>query len=127
MLTYQINAINRKGTEIREMVTADDPAALQIIVKKRDLFLIDYREIKSAAAFGKKLKTKDMIIFCRQLGTMVKAGIPILRAIDIQMRKTSKKDVRQIYSNINESVQKGNSLSTAMVIREGLFPRSWST
>ena len=122
MRTYQINAISRKGQEIHEMVSADDIAALQQIIKKRELYLIDYREIKSAAIFGKKLKTKDLIIYCRQLGTMVKAGIPILKAIDIQMRKTQKKDVRQIYSNINESVQKGNSLSTAMLDQAGAFP-----
>ncbi len=122
MRTYQINAVSRKGQEIREMVSADDVAALQQIIKKRELYLIDYREIKSAAVFGKKLKTKELIIYCRQLGTMVKAGIPILKAIDIQMRKTQKKDVRQIYSNINESVQKGNSLSTAMLDQGGAFP-----
>lgn len=122
MRTYQINAVSRKGQEIREMVSADDVAALQQIIKKRELYLIDYREIKSAAVFGKKLKTKDLIIYCRQLGTMVKAGIPILKAIDIQMRKTQKKDIRQIYSNINESVQKGNSLSAAMLDQGGAFP-----
>lgn len=122
MRTYQINAVSRKGQEIREMVSADDVAALQQIIKKRELYLIDYREIKSAAVFGKKLKTKDLIIYSRQLGTMVKAGIPILKAIDIQMRKTQKKDIRQIYSNINESVQKGNSLSAAMLDQGGAFP-----
>lgn len=69
-----------------------------------------------------KLKKKYLSSFCRQLGTMVDSGIPIPQALDILSEVISgNKKVKTVCKHLSESVQKGKSLSYAM-IDSGAFP-----
>lgn len=53
---------------------------------------------------------------------MVTSGIPIMQALDMLQSKADNAKTKKIFRNIYEEVQKGNSLSAAMQIQEGVFP-----
>jgi type IV pilus assembly protein PilC len=86
------------------------------------MYLLDYRETKSESDSISKLKMKSLVIFCRQLGTMVTSGIPIMQALDMLQSKADNAKTKKIFRNIYEEVQKGNSLSDAMKLQRGAFP-----
>ena len=83
---------------------------------------MEYKEGISTSDSITKLKIKSLVVFSRQLGTMVASGIPIIQALDMLQSKADNRKAKQIFSNIYEEVQKGNSLSKAMQMQKGAFP-----
>jgi type IV pilus assembly protein PilC len=65
---------------------------------------------------------KDLVQFCRQLVTMLNAGVTIVRALDILHLRMSKPKVRQRIRMLYESVQKGETLSEAMAEQGATLP-----
>ena len=62
---------------------------------------------------GAPIKPKDIMIFTRQLATMMKAGVPLLQAFDIVGRGNPNQSVGKLLNDIRSDVETGTSLSTA--------------
>lgn len=122
MKSYHIQAVDQGGKTIEDIIAAEDAQELAQIIKSRSLYLLEYKEGVSTSVSITKLPLKSLVIFCRQLGTMVGSGIPIVQALDMLQAKADNKKARQIFRNIYEEVQKGNSLSKAMQLQRGSFP-----
>jgi type IV pilus assembly protein PilC len=122
MKSYKIAAVDAKGKNVSEVIFAEDTEELFQTVKGRSLFLLDYKETSSKSQSITKLKIKSIVIFCRQLGTMIGAGIPIMQSLNMLLEKADSPKSKRIYRNVYEEVQKGNSLSDAMQGQEGVFP-----
>jgi type IV pilus assembly protein PilC len=122
MKSYHITAVDAKGKTIEDIVSADSTQDLVQLIKGKQLFLLDYKEGISSSDSITKLKMKSLVVFSRQLGTMIAAGIPIIQSLDMLQSKADNSKARQIFRNIYEEVQKGNSLSKAMQLQKGAFP-----
>lgn len=122
MKSFQVKAIDARGKSINEVIFAEDVDELIQNVKGKSLFLIDYYETKSSTQSITKLSIKSLVIYCRQLGTMINAGIPIMQALSMLLEKADTPKSKRVYRNVFEEVQKGNSLSAAMIAQEGVFP-----
>lgn len=122
MKSYHVTAIDSSGKTIQDIIAAEDDKDLSQIIKSRSLYLMEYREGISTSDSITKLGLKSVVVFCRQLGTMVASGIPIVQALDMLQAKADNKKSKNIFRNIYEEVQKGNSLSKAMQLQKGAFP-----
>ena len=122
MKSYHVTAIDSSGKTIQDIIAAEDDKDLSQIIKSRSLYLMEYREGISTSDSITKLGLKSVVVFCRQLGTMVASGIPIVQALDMLQSKADNKKSKKIFRNIYEEVQKGNSLSKAMQLQKGAFP-----
>lgn len=122
MKSFQVRAIDARGKNVNEVIFAEDVAELIQSIKNKSLFLIDYQETKSTSKSVTKLPIKSLVIFCRQLGTMIGAGIPIMQSLSMLLEKADTPKSKKVYRNVFEEVQKGNSLSAAMQSQEGVFP-----
>jgi len=111
--------VGKRSNSIYSAATLDD---LKKTMKEKDLYLIDYKEVNPKEVMGKKLNTKNLVVFSRQLSTMIAAGIPIIQALDMLQSKADNKRSKDIFRNIFENVQKGNSLSDSMMAQRGAFP-----
>ena len=72
--------------------------------------------------FNKKVKLKDLSVFCRQFYTMLNAGVPILTCLEILSNQIENKKLREATKDINEEVEKGGVLSDAMKKHKNVFP-----
>ena len=122
MRSYHITAVDSKGKMIEDIISAETTQELLQMIKSKQLYLLEYKEGISTSDSITKLKIKSLVIFSRQLGTMVASGIPIIQALDMLQSKADNKKAKLIFSNIYEEVQKGNSLSKAMQMQRGAFP-----
>jgi len=122
MKTFQVTSMTRQGKKSNSIFSVASDEDLKKTMKEKDLYLIDYREINPKEVMGKKLSTKSLVVFSRQLSTMIAAGIPIIQALDMLQSKADNKRSKDIYRNIFENVQKGNSLSDSMLAQRGAFP-----
>lgn len=122
MKSFQVRAVDAKGKSVTEVIFAEDTEELLQNVKNKSLYLLDFKETTSATRSITKLSMKSLVIFSRQLGTMIGAGIPIMQALNMLLEKADTPKAKKVYRNVYEEVQKGNSLSASMQSQEGVFP-----
>ncbi|MDN7129438.1 type II secretion system F family protein [Pseudidiomarina terrestris] len=73
--------------------------------------------------FDEKIDLDDLIVFTRQMYSLTKAGIPLLRAIDGLAVNSPKRRMREVLSDVVEQLERGRELSVAMGAHPKVFPR----
>jgi type II secretory pathway component PulF len=68
----------------------------------------------------------DFLILNQQFNTLIKAGIPILRALDLLATRATTPKLRPVITQIRDRVREGKSLSEA-VDEAGVFSKVYST
>lgn len=71
----------------------------------------------------RRVSMKDRVVFTRQLGTMVKSGLPIVQALHILSEQTQNKKFSDIIREISTSIEGGTNFSTALQRYPKLFDR----
>jgi type IV pilus assembly protein PilC len=74
----------------------------------------------------RKIRGSDFLIFNQQFNTLIKAGIPILRALDLLADRAASPRLRPIVSQVRDRVREGKSLSEA-VEQQAIFPKIYTT
>jgi len=76
------------------------------------------------AKFGrsKKVKLKDLVVFTRQLSTMVSAGVPLARSLATLQQESSNKYFREVVGSITKDIESGVALADAFA----KYPRVFS-
>lgn len=126
MPTYKYVAKDIKARNMMGKITADHQAAVVAELRKRGLTIISVEEIKESSlgrfSFSrKKAKADDLVIFARQLATMVDAGIPILQGLDALQEQTTHKYFQSVLVTVRDDIQVGSSLSAAFAKHPRVF------
>jgi type IV pilus assembly protein PilC len=79
-----------------------------------------------AASKGRVLKSSDFLIFNQQFNTLIKAGLPILKALDLLAERAASPSLQPLLRLVRDRVREGASLSEALE-QEGLFPKVYVT
>jgi type IV pilus assembly protein PilC len=74
----------------------------------------------------RKISGNDFLVLNQQFNTLVKAGLPILRALDLLATRASAPKLRPVLTQIRDRVREGKSLSEA-VDEAGVFSKVYST
>ncbi len=126
MANFKYVAKDPAGKTVSGTVEAKDRAVAIDIIRKKDLILVSI--IESAAkmnlsfSFGKpKVKLDDIVVFSRQLSTMVDAGIPLVGALDILGDQIENRAFGEIIMKVRSDVETGSSLSEAMSKHKTVF------
>lgn len=120
MQTYKVVALKANGKRIKETTVSDDPNEIYHALKERSLFLVSIQALPLSQK--DRFKTNDLIIFTQQMGTMIAAGLSILKALTIIQGRIKSPSVKKVYTNLAQEIQKGNALSVAMKKQGGAFP-----
>lgn len=127
MPTYSYQATNKEGKTLSGQLEATDRGAATSHLAKLNLKPITLKEISSKKGgllnirFGGRVKTKDLVIFTRQLSTMVSAGVPLLRAISTLQSQTDNQKFKEVLEAVNHDVQGGASLGDAFAKHPSVF------
>jgi type IV pilus assembly protein PilC len=70
-----------------------------------------------------RVKGADMVIFTRQLSTMISSGIPLVEALEILAEQTTNLGFRMVLSEITNDVRSGKDLSQAFGRHSKVFPK----
>src|SRR3989338_10193432 len=126
MPTFKYAAKDQNALSVTGKMIADNQSAVIEELRKRKLTIISVSEIKEAAiskmSFSlKRVNSEDLVIFTRQLATMVEAGIPILQCLEALQEQMSQPYFKTIIVAIRDDIQVGSSLSTAFAKHPGVF------
>src|SRR5690606_38922596 len=73
--------------------------------------------------FEQRINHVDLIIFTRQMYSLTKAGIPLLRAMEGLAENTSNKRFGAVLHDLVDQLERGRQLSSAMASHPRVFPR----
>lgn len=123
MKTYMYTAKDAQGNQIKSSTSCEDYNAFVERMQERGLFVINYKEVDSSEAKNlKKFKTAELAFCCRQLSAMMSAGLSLVKALDILYHEQEKQASKQVWLEVYEEVQKGQSFSEALKMQRGAFP-----
>jgi len=122
MPEYKYQAQDSKGKIVRGKAEAADESDLQRRFHDAGLLLLEARPVVRQVAL-KPVKKPQLADFCRQLGTLTKAGVTLVKAIEIIANDESiSLYERQLYIKLRDRVVQGVALSNAMQELEPAFP-----
>jgi type IV pilus assembly protein PilC len=79
--------------------------------------------------FGRKrqkpVDANDFLVFNQQLNTLIKAGIPILKALDLLSERAAAEGLRPVLGEVRRLVREGTPLSEALE-QQGVFPKVYT-
>lgn len=126
MNSYQYRAKDIKGQTITGIIQAASEAEVVDILHKKELVVVSIETAKTAAAVkskrsDKKVKLDDLVIFSRQLATMIGAGIPLVNALGILAEQIENENLRIIIGNVRSDIEAGMSFSDGMARHPAVF------
>lgn len=119
MLTYEYTARNpANGQKVRAVVQADSEQSAARVIHQEGLAPISIKVLESNKyGLGKylhRIKTKDKILFSRQLSTLLNAGLPLVQSLRNVLNQTQNKNLKVVISTIINSVEGGATLSASL-------------
>ena len=126
MPTFKYIAKNRESRTITGKISADNKTNVIEELRKRKLTIISVVEVKETAAKkssfqSKRVKGEEIVIFARQLATMVDAGIPIIQGLDALAEQVSHPMFKKVLVTVQEDIEHGTSLSVAFSKHPQIF------
>jgi len=129
---FEYKAYDEKGNSKNGIVEATDQEAAVSLLRNMGLTVTSLNiQTKSALkiniSIGKKVKTKEIVVFSRQLATMIEAGLPLVRALRILQEQSENKEFQKILDKIASDVEAGTSLSAALAKYPKTFNKVYTT
>lgn len=129
MATFSYIARDRQGQSVSGSIEAGSEMAAADILLQRSQTPIKIQlqeEKQSASAIvwpWQKVSMNELIIFSRQMYSLMKAGIPIIRAIVGLAESTSSTALNTVLLDLADQLEKGRTLSAAMTMHPKIFSR----
>lgn len=122
MQNYHYTALNDHGRKTRGEIMAENELDLETRLKDLGLDLINHKTIKEKkAGFLSKIKLQDMIVFCMHMEQLERAGVPLLDALADARDATDSLKLKNVLTNVYESVKNGIMLSAALAKHPHVF------
>ena len=135
MAKYKYKAFDEKGNIIEDEVEYQNQEALLQDLMQRGFIVVDIATLEReeekkkipsfrdfTLSFGGKVKERDLSIFCRQLGTMIRAGLNIVDSLNIIGEQLPNKKLAEASKKVAQMVSEGTSVSDAMSRFPSVFP-----
>lgn len=116
MLTFKYEATNSEtGQKVRAEVQADNEQAAAKLIREQGLTPLSIKVEKSGSASRfKRIKTKDKVLFSRQLSTLINAGLPLVQSLRQVANQTTNKALKTVINQIVSDVEAGSSFSQSL-------------
>lgn len=129
MPTYAYQARGRDGSKQKGTITADNQSTASRMLQDRGLIVDKVQEKKGLMSFGgggaktnKRVRTVDLLVFTRQLSTIVSAGLPLLQGLDILADQTDDPNFGAVINAVAQEVESGETFSDALRKHPKAFP-----
>lgn len=126
MPIFSYQAVNTSGKTVSGVITATDKTTAMQLMSKQSLKPISL-EIQSDVKKGgigflkPKVKVTDLVLFTRQLSTMVSAGVPLLRSLNTMHTQVENPTLKLVIADLIHDVEGGISLADAMEKHPDVF------
>jgi len=136
---YSYVVKDTEGKTFKNTVNFATKEALINHLQKKDLYIVTINDVthspvtkkdsekkKKVRVFKrKKVKLQDLLVFSRQLATMLEAGVPLVRSLSVITTQIESEKFFHVVENVKKDVEQGGSLSTALANHPAVFNQFW--
>jgi general secretion pathway protein F len=131
MAVYAWRGINSSGKEIKGIDDADNPKALRMSLRRQGVMVMQLEEESAAkkrqsrnvnlVRIFSRVSLQDLALTTRQMATLLKAGIPLVEALDALIEQLEKEELRNAFTNTRDKVNEGIAFHTALSAHPKIF------
>ena len=121
MPNYRYTAKDKTGKEATGLEEAPDERALINLLRKKELIVISVKPEKkkektkvNLLRMGGKIKLTELVLFSRQLATMIDSGIPLVQGLEILSEQIEDAGFKVIIADVKKQVSTGSTFHEAL-------------
>src|ERR687898_31454 len=130
MALYTYKALDKQGEVVQDKTEGSGEQAVAHELRQQGLLVIDVKEQKVAEkdilAPFKRIKLSDLVVFSRQLATLINAGLPIVQALYVLSEQTENPKLKDVVVAVRKDVESGLSLSESLEKHPKVFSRLYT-
>ena len=133
MATFTYTAIDSNGKQVKGTVAADNQDAAISQVKQLGVTPVNVARGSAMNAeislnfLEKKPEARDLSVFCRQMVSILNAGVGMKDALEMLSKQTENKMLKKAIVGCKEGVESGATLSESMEKYPKVFPHTFAT
>lgn len=130
MPSFSYTAIDKTGKRVTGSIEAPSIAIASQTLKQRELRPVGIKAAGGGGNFlsklpigskNRKVKLKDLVIFTRQLATMINAGVPLVRSLATLQVQTENPNFKHTINQVSKDVEGGISFADALAKHPNAF------
>jgi type IV pilus assembly protein PilC len=128
MSDFVIKVADERGHVRQQVEAARSEAEVRDRLSQQGLYVywVKPRGMLAGGSSRKSVKLSQFVVFNQQFVTLIRAGLPILHALDLLARRQRDKFFAAVLQNVRERVKGGDLLSAAFEA-QGVFPKMYTT
>ncbi len=125
MLSFKYEARNAAtGQKVKAQVQADNEQGAIKLIRDQGLTPLSIQVEKTSSGFRfSRIKTKDKVLFSRQLSTLINAGLPLVQSLRSVAEQTTNKPLKAIINQVISDVEAGTTFSASLAKHPDVFNR----
>jgi type IV pilus assembly protein PilC len=125
MPKFSFVATDPSGATVKGSLDAASAVRARNDLLGRHLRVVDFKQRRSFNQIEltpKKVKPQDLMVFSRQMAAFIKAGIPILDALEMLTTDAASKRLQQVLVEATDALRAGSTFADAMAVHGKMFP-----
>ena len=123
MAQYNYKVMDKNGKAKKGSIEAINLDKAKEKLKSEGLIVQDIKEQGAGKkGGGKKVKDKDLAVFCKQFSAVLNAGVTIISALEMMSEQLENKTLKRALQEAQSYVQKGGTLADAFKLNPKVFP-----
>jgi type IV pilus assembly protein PilC len=124
-MVFDYQARDASGKMVSGHIEANDQQAATATLMGRNLMVIGLKAGAAKKAGEKrkqgKVKPQDLVVFTRQLATMMDAGLPLVQAMSALEEQTDSVQLKPVIREVMQKIESGESFSKALACHPKVF------
>ncbi|MBS7821293.1 type II secretion system F family protein [Wohlfahrtiimonas chitiniclastica] len=116
---------DKLGNRVEGVLKAASPTKVRSLLNAQGIQPLKIVKAKVKKGKGGKVKPDDIMLFTRQLATMLAAGLPLSEALSMQASGASKIALSELLYTVKTDVDRGGGLSNALAKHPFIFDRTY--
>ncbi len=116
MANYQYSAKDKSGNSVNGVIEASNETEVAELLHNKELIVLSIQQAKNRVfkARGKSIKPDDLVVFSRQLATMVETGIPLVQALGILSEQIENPSFKRVVADVRQNIEAGMNFCEAL-------------
>ncbi len=131
-MPYKYVAYTRTGERVQGVLNVPTEAAAEEALWRSDYIIVSLQPVRPRADLAALMPTffgvkpRELIVFSRQLATLIESGITILSGLQMLAEESASKPLKRALEKVIEDVQEGETFSNALRKQPHVFPPIYS-
>jgi len=127
MAKYAYKGVDSTGKAKRGTIEANNEDQAKAKLKSEGFTLEEFGESKDIEIkIPKKVKNRDLSVFCKQMASVLRAGVPIIASLDMMSQQMENETLKDATVEAMNFVQKGGTLANGFRLHKKVFPEMMS-